>query len=68
MSRDICCYECDHNIKPGEAYVLINGDIHCLDCAKSYLLDELNDALTNTFEDHFEDIADICGYQILEVG
>lgn len=66
--NEMYCSQCDCRIRHRNPYMNIHGEIYCMECGKSFVLDELNDAMTNTFDSHFEEIADVCGFQILEVG
>ena len=59
------CHECDKKIT--KDYMVILGDILCLDCAEEFLDDELQELKRNDSGDWLEKISEVLGYQILEV-
>ena len=59
------CHECDCTVHGN--YISIMGDIWCIDCAEEYLEDELNDLKRNDRAEWLEKVAEVLGYQILEV-
>lgn len=59
------CHECDKEIT--KDYMVILGDILCLDCAEEFLDDELQELKRNDSGDWLEKISEVLGYQILEV-
>lgn len=59
------CHECDCTVH-GE-YIPIMGDMWCIDCAEDFLSDELAELKIKNRKSWIEKVADVLGYQILEV-
>ena len=65
MSRGLKCERCDSTMR-GD-YMIINGEVYCIDCAEDWMFDELMEIKHTNRMRYIQIMADALDMEILEV-